>query len=150
MYINKLREESYGWLKNYGGFFITLNTVTKDKIMFEKDLGLLNHRLNDFCYGRAYKHKKNKLKTIAGIEIGSSNQNLHAHLIVTHDSFMKRRLSEVNEFVRSKWYKLINQSHAAGKMVDVQALGDLETRIGYITKDTNYMLKNSFNNILCF
>ena len=52
------------------GYFITLNAHKNDQIQFEQGLGKIAHKLNDFCYGRAYKRKEKRLKIIGAIENG--------------------------------------------------------------------------------
>ena len=130
------------------GFFVTLNGLTYDKISFEQDLGKFAHKLNDFCYGRAYKRKDKRLKIIAGIEIGQLNQMLHAHLIIQHDDQMIRTFAEVNPHVRSQWYGIIGLNNSRGNMVDVSPLGNIATRISYLAKDTAYLKRNDFFNLI--
>lgn len=130
------------------GYFITLNAVKNDKIQFEQDLSNIAHKLNDFCYGRAYKRKEKRLKIIGGIENGKENGILHAHLIVAHQGETDRTLPEVNSYVRKHWYKTIGFFDHFGTMVDVQDIGEAAGRIGYIVKDTNYWLRNDNLNLV--
>lgn len=130
------------------GYFITLNAFKNDQIQFEQDLGKIAHKLNDFCYSRAYKRKEKRLKIIAAIETGKENDILHAHLIVAHQGETDRTLPEVNSYVRKHWYKTIGFYDHLGTMVDVQDIGEASGRIGYIVKDTNYWLRNDNLNIV--
>ena len=130
------------------GFFVTLNGLTYDKISFEQDLGKFAHKLNDYCYGRAYKRKDKRLKIIAGVESGQLNRMLHAHLVIQHDDQMRRTLTEVNAFIRSQWYGFIGLRNSRGNMVNIAPLGIVETRISYITKDTNYLNRNGYFNLI--
>ena len=135
--------------KEANGFFVTLNGITRDKINFEQDLSKLAHKLNDYCYGRAYKRKDKQLKILAGIEIGQLNEMLHAHLFIQHDDQMSRTFTEVNSHVRSQWYRIIGLKNSSGNMVDVAPLGNASTRISYIVKDTVYLNGNNFFNLIC-
>ncbi len=130
------------------GFFVTLNAKTNDKICFEQDLSKFAHKLNDYCYGRVYKRKEKQLKLMAGIEIGQLNQMLHAHLFIQHDDQMKRTYSEVNSHIRKQWYGLIGSKNSNGNMVDVAPLGNVPTRISYMVKDTVYLKRNDFLNLI--
>lgn len=130
------------------GFFITLDAVKNDRIQFEQDLSRIAHKLNDFCYGRAYKRKEKRLKIIGGIETGKENGILHAHLIVAQQGETDRTLPEVNGYVRKHWYKTIGFYDHLGTMVNVQDIGRVHDRIAYITKDTNYWLRKDYLNIV--
>ncbi len=130
------------------GYFVTLNARTKDKMQFEEDLSKFAHKLNDFCYGRAYKRKEQRLKIMAGIEVGKLNEMLHAHLFIQHDDQMKRIYADVNMHIRSQWYGLIGLKNLHGNMVDVAHLGDAKTRISYIVKDTAFLNRNDYLNLI--
>lgn len=137
------------WLvADTNGFFITLNTPVIDHILFESHLRSIAHKLNDYCYGRSYKRKEKCLKIIAGIENGKINDGLHSHIIVTHIGDIKRTLQEVNAFIRKHWYRMINRVGIFGSMVDVQKLGDINTRFTYVTKDTGYLMRSGNFNIV--
>jgi len=143
----KLITEISNWLNTENkGFFITLNSTTKDKIQFEQSLSKMAHKLNDLCYGRAYERKEKRLKIMACIEVGGLNDMLHAHLVITHNDDMIRTLQEVNTYVRKHWYALIEQNNVNGNMVDVKKLKNIENFVEYITKDTKYFSRqNNFN-----
>ena len=130
------------------GFFITLNTMTKDKIKFDVQLRKLAHKLNDYCYGRSYERKEKQLKIIASIETGKLNGLLHAHLIVSFVDVHKRSIQEVNAHIRKHWYALIGLGDPFGSMVDVRVVGNLNERIKYLVKDTDYWLRNDVLNIV--
>lgn len=130
------------------GYFITLDGMTKDKIKFEQDLSLISHKLNDYCFGRSYKRKDKRLKIIAGIENGRLNGILHAHLVVTFDEQMNRSINEIDRHVRKHWYSLIGLKNSYGSMVDIRYMGNLNERIAYITKDTNYLMQHDSFNII--
>ena len=134
---------------NEKGYFVTLNASMRDKIKFEQDLSKMAHKLNDYCYGRAYKKKDKRLKIIAGIEIGQLNEMLHAHLFIQHDDQMARTFAEVNVHVRSQWYGIIGLKNFSGNMVDVAPLGNVASRLSYIVKDTAYFKRNDFFNLIC-
>ncbi|WP_435626431.1 hypothetical protein [Candidatus Ferrigenium straubiae] len=130
------------------GYFITLNAFKNDVIQFEQDLSKIAHKLNDFCYSRAYKRKEKRLKIIAAIETGKVDGMLHAHLIVALQDETDRTLPEMNSYVRKHWYKTIGFFDHFGTMVDVQDIGEAAGRIAYIVKDTNYLLRNDNLNIV--
>ena len=130
------------------GYFVTLNATTRDKIKFEQDLSKMSHKLNDYCYGRAYKRNDKRLKIIAGIEVGQLNDMLHAHLFIQHDDQMTRTFAEVNAHLRSQWYGIIGLNNSRGNMVDVAPLGNAASRLSYIVKDTAYLKRNDFFNLL--
>ena len=130
------------------GYFVTLNATTRDKIKFEQDLSKMAHKLNDYCYGRAYKRKAKQLKIIAGIEIGQLNEMLHAHLLIQNDDQMARTFAEVNAHLRPQWYGIIGSKNFSGNMVDVAPLGNIASRISYLVKDTAYLKRNDFFNLV--
>lgn len=131
------------------GYFITLNTLKKDKIQFEQELRKIAHKLNGFCFGRAYERKEKELKIIAGIESGKVDDILHAHLVVSLPHETKRTLFEIDSYVRKSWCGLIGIANVPqGSMVNVQHLGEDAGRIAYIVKDTNYWLQNDNLNIV--
>lgn len=130
------------------GFFITLNAFKNDRIQLEQDLSRIAHKLNDYCYGRAYKRKEKRLKIIGAIENGRENGILHAHLVVAQQGETDRTLPEVNSYVRKHWYQTIGFFDHFGTMVDVQDIGKAAGRIGYIVKDTSYWLRNDNLNLV--
>ena len=135
------------WANNQKGYFVTLNNIQNDKIHFEQNLGKLAHRLNNYCYGRAYERKEKQLKIIAGIEVGRINANIHAHLVVTHNADTKRSISDIDCYIRKEWSTLVGIKNPNGTMIDFQHIGDIQTRISYLTKDTNYWLGKDQLNI---
>lgn len=142
--------EISSWLAaTSNGYFITLNTLKKDRIQFEVELRKIAQKLNDFCFGRAYRRREKQLKIIAGIESGKVDEILHAHLIVQFPHETKRTLFEIDSFIRKNWCRQIGIANISqGSMVNVQHLGSAEGRIGYIIKDTNYWLQNDTQNIV--
>jgi len=128
--------KSIGDFKN--GYWITLNSFTQNEINYEANLQELCNCLNDFCYGRQYRNDSKRLKIIAGIERGSENEKIHSHLIVTHMNDTDRSFVEIEQFVRKRWYRLIeSKGTIQGNMVDVQPIGNIESRIQYAIKDIN-------------
>ena len=130
------------------GYFITLNAFTKDRIQFEQGLSKTAHKLNDYCYGRAYQRREKRLKIIGGIENGKENGILHAHLAVICPEHTDRDFYAVNRFVRKKWYDLLGSKEYFGSMVDVQPIGHIDSRVSYFLKDTSYWLRNDNLNIV--
>lgn len=135
------------WANNQKGYFVTLNNIQNDKIQFEQNLGKLAHRLNNYCYGRAYERKEKQLKIIAGIEVGKINTNIHAHLVITHNDDTKRSFADIDCYIRKEWSALIGIKNPYGSMIDFQHIGDIQTRISYLTKDTSYWLGKDQLNI---
>jgi hypothetical protein len=127
--------------------FVTLNTMTKDNIKFDVQLRKIAHKLNDYCYGRSYKRKEKQLKIIAATETGKLNGLLHAHLIVSFPDENRRSIQEINAYIRRHWYALIGLGNPFGTMVDVRRIGDLNERVKYLVKDTDYWLRNDLLNI---
>ncbi len=144
-----LTSEVSSWISgSNNGYFITLNTINKDKISFEQDLSKIAHKLNDYVYGRNYRRNFKRLKIIAGIETGKENGILHAHLVVAHQGETNRQLFDINCYLRRHWYKLIGLNDYDGSMVNIQKIGDSDSRITYILKDTKYWLRNDNLNII--
>lgn len=128
--------------------FITLNSITNDKVKFEEQLRKISHKLNDFCYGRSYERKEKQLKIIGSIETGKINNILHAHLIVGFDSETRRPMASIDNYVRTHWSVLIGIENKFGSMIDIRPVGNINKRIEYMTKDTQYWLRNDFLNII--
>lgn len=140
-----ITNEAKQWIHNTG-YWITLNARTKDRIQFEQDLVKLSTWLNDYCYGRQFKRAEKRLKIIAAIESGKVNGGLHSHLVVTHPNDTSRSFQEINEFVRKRWYRLNRLKDSIfGTMVNVQLLGNAETRIDYAAKDLNSYFADELN-----
>lgn len=151
MDINLFNNEIRNWFDDgASGLYITLNGLTNDRIIFEQDVSKLAHKLNDYCYGRLYKKGIKRLKIIASIEQGNLNRMLHSHLIVTYDKDMKRPLYGLNAHIRKHWYKTLNLSNQNGNMVKVDLLNEINSRISYTTKDTNYFMRSNNFNIVVF
>ena len=89
-----------------------------------------------------------RLKIIASIETGRLNGLLHAHLIVSFVDKNKRSIQEINAHIRKHWYALIGLDDPFGTMVDVRRIGELNERIKYLVKDTDYWLRNDVLNIV--
>jgi hypothetical protein len=145
---NTLVSDVTSWMPvSRTGYFITLNARTKEWVCFEQDLKKIAHNLNHFIYGRAYERQEKTLKIIGGIETGKVDGILHAHLIVALQGETNRKLPDVNMYIRKHWYKLIGLHDHNGSMVDVQDIGNPEERISYISKDTDYWLRNDKHNL---
>jgi hypothetical protein len=151
-YLNtkRIASEVATWLSDsYGGYFVTLNTTIKDTIAFEQQLSKLAHKLNDFCLGRCYKRREKRLKIVACLESGKVNGNLHSHLIITYkDADIRRSYQEVNAYIGKQWHQTIGQKHIFSGMVDVREIGDISSRVSYSMKDTDFLLRNDFLNVV--
>lgn len=131
------------------GYFLTLDAITKDAILFESKIVKLMHWLNVYCYGKNYKKKSKRLKILGVTEIGTRNNGLHIHLVLMHKGDAKRTLYEIDSFIRRKWYRLIGaRGSIYGNLVDLQLIGDVNSRIGYMSK-TFYQKAEDFN-LVCF
>jgi hypothetical protein len=145
----QLISEISNWIEEGGkGLFVTLNNTSNDRIQFEQNLSKLAHKLNDFCYGRAYKRKEKRLKIIGSIEIGSLNNMIHAHLIVAYSDDMTRSVQEISNYVRTHWYNLIGLTNINGNMVEIKTSNNSENIVKYIVKDTKYLSRLGDFNIL--
>lgn len=142
---DKVAYECAKWIEEYG-YWVTLNSKKSDRIKFEQDLILFANWLNDYCYGKQYERKAKRLKIVACIETGKANEGLHSHLVVTHANDTDRTFAEINAFVRKRWYKLNNLGGSVfGTMVDVQPIGDAQSRISYAAKDVNSPISDGCN-----
>lgn len=149
MYETKLNESLGHWVGSANcGFFVTLNSVLRDRIQFEQHLCKFAHRLNGFCFGRAYERKEKRLKIVAGIETGKLNNMLHAHLAVNNVDDTRRNFHEINVYVRKHWYKLIEQNNIFGTMVDVRPITESAGAISYLTKDSPFWNRMGEHNIV--
>jgi len=128
------------------GYFLTLNTLTNVQILFETQIEEIMHWLNKYCYGRSYRRGRKRLKIVGVSEVGDVNQGLHIHLIVMHQNDTRRTFKEINAFIRKKWYRLIQAKGSSifGSLVDLQLVGDIDSRVKYITK-TFYQKQQEFN-----
>jgi predicted metal-binding protein len=135
-------------LSNYeASLFLTLNALTNDKVKFEGQIEQLIYWLNCYCYGRNFKNKKKRLKSVGACEIGTANQGLHTHLIIMHNNDTKRTIKDIEQYIRRKWYSLIKSKSKAsksGNLVDLKFAYDVQGCIKYITK-TIYHQPNQFN-----
>jgi hypothetical protein len=120
------------------GYFVTLNSLSKDRIKFNQQLQQLTTWLNEFCYGSQFRRKEIRLKIVTSPEQGLLNEGLHAHLVITYSSAMTKSHQEINAFIRRKWYRLIGASGSIfGTLVHVEPLVDLEAALNYSLKDFN-------------
>lgn len=144
----KLIEGVKNELFNYEtGIFITLNALTQDNVKFECQVEQLAYWLNCYCYGRCFKKGKKRLKIIGASELGTVNQGLHMHLMVMHKNDTERILSEIEDYIRKKWYRLIRakpQANKYGSLVNLKFIDDIHGCIRYITK-TFYHQPYQFN-----
>ena len=118
------------------GYYVTLNARTSDVIKFTKQLNQIANWLNEYCYGARFRRGKIRLKIVTSPEFGEFNGGLHAHLVVTHDTTMKRTYQEINAYIRKKWYRLIEAKGSVfGTMVDVTELYDVRGAVSYSLED---------------
>ncbi len=137
----KTRNALLEWLgDSKQGYWITLDAlVYKEQainmINFESQLDKLALRLNDYCYGRAFKRGKKRLKIAGAIEIGGFMDRPHAHLVVLHSGDMTRTKEEINKKLREDWYDIVNaRGSVYGTLVDLQEIGNVNGRLDYATK----------------
>lgn len=144
----RLIEDVVKDLMNYKeGLFVTLNSLGKDDIKLNTQVETLLHWLNDHCYGNSYKKYGKRLRGVGVFEIGTVNQGLHIHLVLLHNNDINRTFQELEEFIRIKWYRLINaksQSAKYGSLVNVQIVGNVNNRVRYMAK-TYYSHSTRFN-----
>jgi hypothetical protein len=144
----KLIEDVKKDLNNFNtGLFLTLNTLTNDYVKFEAQIERLIYWLNCFCYGRSFKNKNKRLKSVGAFEVGTINQGLHMHLIIMHNNDTKRTIKDIEQYIRRKWYRLIgakSESCKSGNLIDLRVAHDVEGCVCYITK-TFYYQPNQFN-----
>lgn len=135
-------------LNNYeANLFLTLNALTNDNIKFEGQIERLIYWLNCYCYGRNFKNKKNRLKSVGASEVGDTNQGLHIHLIIMHNNDTKRTIKDIEQYVRRKWYSLLKakpKASKSGNLVNLKFAYNVQGCIEYITK-TFYRQPNQFN-----
>ena len=126
------------------GYFLTINALTSKKELFESQIVTITHWLNKYCYGRSYQRKLKLLRVVGVFEIGTVNEGLHIHLIIMHE-FTKRTFEEINAFLRKKCYRLMNaRGSIFGSLIDLQLVGDLDSRVEYISK-TFYQENKDFS-----
>lgn len=128
------------WVKQHtcqNGYWITLDTpyiekYKPDAIKFEQTVGKFAVRLNNYCYGRAFRRKEKRLNIIGSLGVGHFMDRPHAHLIVQHDSDVQRSFVEVEQKCREIWYEVTNaRGDIFGSLVDIQPIGDAENRQKY-------------------
>lgn len=140
---NLSRQQAVDAAKQYlsehaSGYFVTLNSLSKDRIKFNQQLQQVTTWLNEFCYGSQFRRNEIRLKIVTSPEQGLLNEGLHAHLVITYSPAMTKSHQEINAFIRRKWYRLIGASGSIfGTLVDVKPLIDLEAAVNYSLKDFN-------------
>lgn len=126
------------------GFWVTLNAITSNLILFESQIERIMHWTNEYCFGRNYKRGVKSLRIFGHPEIGGKNDTLHGHWLLLHNNDTSRSIEEANFFMRRKWYKLINaRGDIFGNLVNVQKAGNIEKRIEYMSKD--FYRQQNFN-----
>jgi len=130
------------WLKNYEhGYWVTLDAKTtgygeQRLISFDGQIGQFAQRLNSYCLGRRYCRGEIRLAIAGAVEVGSFYERPHAHLVVMHGDDMVRTFEEIELEVRRRWYEIVGASgFKTGNLVNVQPLGDLNSRITYALKN---------------
>jgi hypothetical protein len=125
---------------HHGGYWLTLDATRTgqykpDAIAFEKLLGQFMQRLNNYCYGRAFRRKQKQLVVCGAIEIGHFMDRPHAHLVILHDTEMQRSFNDVALKARELWCALTGaQGNIYGNLVDIQPVGDIASRLSYAAK----------------
>ena len=94
--------------QNSEGFFVTLVGLTRSQEKFDEQLLTLSLWVNDYCLGRSFIQKKERLQIFGAVERGDLNHRLHAHLIIKKHPKVKRSDQALNAYVRKSWIKLIN------------------------------------------
>lgn len=134
------------WVKQQtcqNGYWLTLDAPYIDKrkpdaVQFEQTLGKFAVRLNNYCYGRSFRRKEKRLNIIGSVEIGNFMDRPHAHLVVLHDADMMRSFAEVEQQARDIWYDITGaRGNSSGNLVDIQPVGDAESRLHYAVKRFN-------------
>lgn len=131
------------------GIFLTLNALTNDVFKFEEQLIQAMHWLNCYCFGRAYRNNKKRLRIFGVVEKGELNKKLHIHLIIMYNQDLRRSIQELNNFIRIKWHRLLKaRGSVFGTLVNVQHINVVETRISYSLK--TFINKNNLSNLHFF
>ena len=134
------------WVKQHScqnGYWLTLDAPyidnrKPDAVQFEQTLGKFAVRLNNYCYGRSFRRKEKRLHIIGSVEIGNFMDRPHAHLVVLHDADMTRSFPEVEQQARDIWYDITGaRGNSSGNLVDIQPVGDAESRLHYAVKRFN-------------
>lgn len=147
----EVKAEMSAWVKQQNrqnGYWITLDAPYIDKkmpdaISFEQALGKFAVRLNNYCYGRAFKRKDNRLSIMGSVEIGAFMDRPHAHLVVLHDVDMQRSFAEYDRKAREIWHEITGaRGNIYSNLVDIQPVGDAESRLHYAVKRFNGLSDN--------
>lgn len=110
-----------------------------DRIAFDGKVKQLIYWLNEYCYGSQFIKNNRELNIIGGFEIGLFKDKPHCHLVISHNNDMKRSLSELEDFISKKWYRLFNKNrNFMSGLVDF-------TYVNHIDKAFNYALKKVDN-----
>ncbi len=132
--------------QNSEGFFLTLVGLTHSQETFEEQLLTFSKWINDYCLGRAFMNKKDRLEIFGAVEKGEWGNRLHAHLIIKKHQKVKRSDQELNAFVRKSWIKLIGANpNYRSSLIDFQRAHDLKSATRYALKEVRF--RNS-NNLL--
>jgi hypothetical protein len=125
------------------GYWLTLDAPHVDKrkpdaVQFEQMVGKFAVRLNNYCYGRSFRRGQKRLIIVGAMEIGHFMDRPHAHLVVLHDGDMLRSFGEVESKSREIWYALVGaRGDINGSLVDIQPVGDIDSRLSYSVKQFN-------------
>jgi hypothetical protein len=120
------------------GYWVTLNAICPNEISFNLHLQELANRLNIFCYGNSYRKKSKRLELRGALQRGHAYQKLHAHFVAMKNGQTERSDLEIEEFIRSHWYRLIGaQGNIWGNLVDFQPVNDVASRVRYAIRDFN-------------
>jgi hypothetical protein len=150
---NELTDQLERWLDyQQKGYFITLNSVVTLNDMTDQRLREQHHRfeaqvvklmcfIKEYCFGRRYLRTQDQecmkyMKCVIGMEIGSKNGRLHAHIVAAHDGSTQRDLASVQRFIAHKWVKIINVDHEQS-FTHVENMDVARDRLWYITKQSN-------------
>jgi hypothetical protein len=118
------------------GYWVTLNAISKNEISFNSHLQELANRLNIFCYGNKYRNGLKRFEIRGAIQLGHAYEGLHTHIVVLKNGHTDRTDLEVEEFIRTHWYRLVGaQGCIWGSLVDFQPVSDVAARIRYAVRD---------------
>ncbi len=130
------------------GYFLTLNALTKDEILFESQIKKMMNWLNVHCFRRSFLRGTKRLKILGVFEIGTENLGLHIHLLIMHNNDTNRTINEIESFIRKKYYRLLRaRGRFDGNLIDLQHVRDLRSRVEYMSK--NFYKVDDFN-FVCF
>ncbi len=120
------------------GYWVTLNAINDNDVCFNSHLQELANRLNIFCYGNSYRKGLKRLELRGALQRGHAYQKLHAHFVAMKNGQTERSDLEIEEFIRSQWYRLIGaQGNVWGNLVDFQPVNDVASRVRYAVRDFN-------------